>query len=296
MRHTRLSLSNASFRIIRMRFPRQDRLRALCVFLCAFVSESLARRERTEHKGTKKSTKVTKGAVCAVVSMFAFAAGSPALAQGSEVERLKACIAKIDTDAAAAYQDALTWMGKGNRPAARQCAALALIEMGQPAQGAARLEELANAADAGGLETRAIYLAQAGNAWIVAKNPEAAIVTLTNAIKLSPNDAALYKDRARASLMLKQWDDAGEDLNSALKLSPGDGEAFRLRALALLKLERYQDAFEDVELALKFAPGDIDAAVLRGDIREAMRKKGLNDPAGLDDTPDVRSPVVVGKQ
>jgi len=230
------------------------------------------------------------------VIALALAAASPAIAQDNEGKRLKACIEKIDTDASAAYQDALTWMGMGNRPAARQCAALALIEMGQPAQGAARLEELANAADAGSLEERALYLAQSGNAWLVAKNPEAAIVTLTNAIKLSPNDAALYKDRSRASLMLKEWDDAGEDLNTAVRLSPGDAEAFRLRALALLKLERYQDAWADVELALRFSPKDIDAVVLRGDIREAMRKKGLNDPAGLDDTPDVRSPVVVGKQ
>jgi tetratricopeptide (TPR) repeat protein len=232
----------------------------------------------------------------ALAIAIAIAAGAPAFAQDSEAQRLRDCIARIDTDAAAAFQDALTWMGKGNRPAARHCAALALIEMGQPAEGAARLEELANAADAGSLEARAIYLAQSGNAWLVAKNPEAAIVTLTNAIKLSPNDAALHKDRARASLMLKQWDDAGEDLNTAVKLSPGDGEAFRLRALALLKLERYQDAWDDVELARRFAPTDVDAVVLRGDIREAMRKKGLNDPAGLDDTPDVRSPVVVGNQ
>jgi tetratricopeptide (TPR) repeat protein len=228
------------------------------------------------------------------VLAIGLAAASPAMAQDNEAQRLRDCIARIDTDAAAAYQDALTWMGKGNRPASRHCAALALIAMGQPAQGAARLEELANAADAGTLEARAIYLAQSGNAWIVAKNPEAAIVTLTNAIKLSAGDAALYKDRARASLILKQWDDAGEDLNTAVKLSPGDGEAFRLRALALLKLERYQDAWEDVELALKYSPKDVDAVVLRGDIREAMRKKGMNDPAGLDDTPEVRSPVVVG--
>ena len=230
------------------------------------------------------------------VLAIGLAAASPAMAQDNEAQRLKDCIAKIDKDAAAAYQDALTWMGKGNRPASRHCAALALIEMGQPAQGAARLEELANAADAGTLEARTVYLAQSGNAWLLAKNPEAAIVTLTNAIKLAPNDAALHKDRARASLVLKQWDDAGEDLNMAVKLSPGDGEAFRLRALALLKLERYQDAWDDVELALRFSPKDVDVVVLRGDIREAMRKKGLNDPAGLDDGPEVRSPVVVGNK
>ena len=50
----------------------------------------------------------------------------------------------------------------------------------------------------------------------------------------------------------------------------------------------------DIEQALKLSPKDVDAAVLRGDIREAMRKKGLNDPAGLIDLPQDVSPRVVG--
>jgi tetratricopeptide (TPR) repeat protein len=218
-----------------------------------------------------------------------------AFAQENEAARLRACIEKIDKDAEGAYQDALTWMGKGNRPASRHCAALALIEMGQPAQGAARLEELANAPDGGSLEARAIYLAQSGNAWLLARNPEAAIVTLTNALKLRPNDGALHKDRARAHVMLKQWEDAGEDLNTALRLSPGDAEALRLRALVLLRSDRLQEAWEDIELALKLSPKDLDTVVLRGDIREAMRKKGMIDPVGSNE-PEVRSPVVVGNQ
>jgi tetratricopeptide (TPR) repeat protein len=227
------------------------------------------------------------------VLILAVAVAPAANAQESEAARLQACIDKIDTDAAGAYQDALTWMGKGNRPAARHRAALALIEMGQPAQGAARLEELANAPDGGTLEARAIYLTQSGNAWLLARNPEAAIVTLTNAIKLRPSDGAVRKDRARAHIMLKQWEDAGEDLNAALSLSPGDAEAMRLRALVLLKSDRLQEAWEDVEIALKLSPKDIDTIVLRGDIREAMHKKGMIDPVDVD-RPEQKSPVVVG--
>lgn len=215
-------------------------------------------------------------------------------AQQSEQARLQDCMEKIGQDAEAAYQDALTWLGSGNRPAARHCAALALIELGHEAEGAARLEELANAPDGGSLDARAVYLAQSGNAWLLAQNPEAAIVTLTNAMKLRPNDGDLRKDRARAHILLKQWDDAGEDLNAALQLSPGgDAEALRMRALVLLKTDRLEEAWEDIDTALKLSPKNVDIVVLRGDIREAMRVKGMRDPAGLG-APEVTSPVVVG--
>ena len=43
------------------------------------------------------------------------------------------CIEKIDVDAEAAYQDGLTWLSRGNQPAARQCTALALIAEPVPA-------------------------------------------------------------------------------------------------------------------------------------------------------------------
>ena len=72
-----------------------------------------------------------------------------------EATRLDACIARIDVDAEEAYEDALAWSFEGNRPGARQCVALALIALGQEAEGAARLEELANATDSGTMEQRA---------------------------------------------------------------------------------------------------------------------------------------------
>lgn len=227
-----------------------------------------------------------------VAALF-LAAAPAAFAQQSETARLRDCIDKIDKDAEGAYSDALTWLGQGSRPAARHCAALALIALGQEEEGAARLEELANAKDGGTLDARAVYLAQSGNAWLLAKRPEAAILTFTNAIKLKPQDAALRKDLARAHITLKHWEEAGEELNTALSLSPGDGEALRMRAMVLLNMDRLQEAWEDVELALKFAPKDVEAVVVRGDIREAMRNKGMRDPTGIDDAVDAR-PVIVG--
>ena len=216
-----------------------------------------------------------------LVLALLLAAAPSAFAQ-TEEERLEQCIAKIDVDADAAYQDGLTWLAKGNRPAARHCTALALIALGQAAEGAARLEELANAPDAGGLDERGIYLAQSGNAWLMAGMPDEAIVTLTNAMKLRPEDGELYKDRARALMLQKKWQEAGKDLDVAIELQAGNAEAFRMRGHALLKLDRLDDAWRDVETAMRLAPKDIDAIVLRGDVREAMRLAGKDDPVGLD--------------
>ena len=153
---------------------------------------------------------------------LALAASPAAFAQKSESERLQNCIDKIDRDAEEAYQDGLTWLARGNRPGARQCTAMALIALGQEAEGAARLEELANATDGGSLDQRGVYLAQAGNAWLLAKMPDAAVVTLTNALKLRPRDGELRKDRARAYIMIKKWQEAGKDLDNSIELSPGE--------------------------------------------------------------------------
>ncbi len=219
-------------------------------------------------------------------------AAAPSAFAQTEEQRLEQCIAQIDKDAEVAYQDGLSWLAKGNRPAARHCTALALIALGQEAEGAARLEELANAPDAGGLEERGVYLTQSGNAWLMAGLPDQAIVTLTNAMKLRPDDGELYKDRARAYVLQKKWDEAGKDLDSAIQLSAGNAEAFRLRGHVLLKLNRLDDAWKDVETAMRLAPKDIDVIVLRGDVREAMRVAGKDDPSGLDAVDAPRTRIV----
>jgi tetratricopeptide (TPR) repeat protein len=222
---------------------------------------------------------------------FALIVAPAAFAQ-SENQQLQQCIDKIDKDPEGAYQDGLTWLSRGNRPAARHCTALALIALGQEAEGAARLEELANAPDAGGIEARGIYLAQSGNAWLLASMPDEAIVTLTNAIKLRPDDGELRKDRARAYVKKKKWEDAGKDLDAAIELSAGDAEAYRMRGTALLKMNRLEDAWSDVEMAIKLAPKDTGILLLRGDIREAMRVNGIDDPAGLDKAEEPRTRIV----
>lgn len=191
-----------------------------------------------------------------------------------EAARLAHCLDLAQSDPETAYEDGLAWLAAGARPPARHCVAVALIELGHADEGAARLEDLANAPDAGGLEERVLYLSKAGNAWMAAGYPDAAVTTLDNALRLAPTSSDLRIDRATARLALGQWTEALGDLDQVVAALPGDPIARELRARAYLELARYSDALADVEIARSAAPENIDLLVLRGDIREARRLNG----------------------
>lgn len=194
--------------------------------------------------------------------------------QAEEAARLANCLELVETDPETAYEDGLAWLSAGGRPGARHCTAVALIALGHADEGAARLEELANAPDAGGLEERRTYLTKAGSAWLLAGAPEAAIVAIDNALKLAPGDPGLLTDRASASLAMEQWQTAVNDLDLVLADLPTNSEALELRARALKELGRYDAALADVNAARSGAPDNIELLVLRGDIREAARLSG----------------------
>lgn len=188
-----------------------------------------------------------------------------------EAQRLDACIAKLDDDPEGAYDDGLKWINEGGRPYARQCTALALVELGQAAEGAVRLEDLANAENGGSLSQRVIYLTQSGNAWLLAGAPEAALVTLNNAIKLSPNNPLLKADRAAAYMALGQWTAAARDLNIAKRSRPYDTSMLQMRAETRLNLDDLEGAKADIDAALAIDHTDIKTLLLRGRVIEALR-------------------------
>ena len=95
-----------------------------------------------------------------------------------------------------------------------------------------------------------------------------------------------------ARVALKQWAEAGDDLDSAIIQSAGDAESFRMRGHVRLKQGRLSEAWQDVEAAMKLAPRDVNVVVLRGDVREAMRREGMEDPAGLDQALEPRARIV----
>ena len=65
-----------------------------------------------------------------------------------------------------------------------------------------------------------------------------------------------------------------------------------MRGHVRLKQGRLGEAWQDVEAAMKLAPRDVNVVVLRGDVREAMRREGMEDPAGLDQALEPRARIV----
>ena len=194
----------------------------------------------------------------------------------AEQVRLEACLEKSESAPEEAYEDSLAWLSSGNRPKARYCNAVSLLALDRLEEGAARLEALATAPDAISAEDRTNYLVQAGNAWLSANYPDAAIVALTDALKLERDDAEIYKDRAAAYLATERWIEGVDDLNIALEKAPADAEALSLRARAHLASDNLRAAKADMEAALNYDPENIDLLVLRGDVREAIRLSELN--------------------
>ena len=192
----------------------------------------------------------------------------------AEQTRLNDCIALSETDAEAAFEESLRWLGEGGRPAARYCNAMALLGLGNYKEAAARLEELANAPDGGGLGDRAVYLAQAGNAWLVAGYTDAAIVAFDSALKIAPEDPQILADRAAAYLGSDQINEAIADLDKSLSITPNSVDALQMRARAYLVQDNLDAAEVDMNRALLLDRGNIDTLVLRGDIREAKRLAG----------------------
>ncbi len=212
------------------------------------------------------------------MSLIAFAAGTVLMMQSAgaelakaEAARLEACVAKIETDPENAYEDGLAWSYEGNRPGARQCTALALIALGNYETGAERLESLATSTDGGSMEQRAIYLSQAGQAWIMAGAPEVAVVSFSDALTMAPGTVDLLLDRASAYILTEEWDKALSDLDLALANSPGFGPAHQLRAEVYLNKKSYDLAMRDVESAMAADPKNIDTLLVRGRVREAIR-------------------------
>ncbi len=185
------------------------------------------------------------------------------------------CLAKVTRHPDDALEMAMNALQDGDEPSAAHCAAVALIGLKQYGEGARRLDALARKGSAGGAEMRAQLMDQAGNAWLLAGQPELATQSFTAALTLMPTEALYLIDRARASAMLKKWTAAETDLSAALVAEPGNSEALVLRASARRAQRNFPGAMGDATQALAVDPNYPEALVERGLLRAA-----LNDKAG----------------
>ncbi|MBF0394299.1 MAG: hypothetical protein HQL38_16605, partial [Alphaproteobacteria bacterium] len=148
-------------------------------------------------------------------------------------------------------------------PAARHCAATALVGMGEFQEAGGRLEALAQESRRAPA-IRAGMLAQAADSWMMMRWPERAHAALTAALKLLPNDPDLLLDRAVVLAEAKNYGPAKADLDAVLSRSPGRVEALALRASANRYLDFTAAARIDVDSALRLPPDYPEALVERG--------------------------------
>ena len=182
----------------------------------------------------------------------------------NDEQRYNLCLKRAHEDAASTYEQALAWHDAGGGPAAVHCSAVALVQLKEYAQAGYKLDALAREHDAGDADLRAQLLDEAGNAWILAGQPENAEASLTSAIELGDRGADVFGDRARARAMKKDWLGAESDLSDALSDDRSRPDLLVLRASARHALGKRKEARADLDEALAIAPKYAEALVERG--------------------------------
>ncbi|WP_421789311.1 hypothetical protein [Hyphobacterium sp.] len=206
-------------------------------------------------------------AACAITA-------SAANAQNRDTERYLACLEQIEGNAEMAYEDGLAWRYEGGGWPARHCVARALIALGEEEEGAFRLQALAEAPDGGPTAMKVLYLAEAGEAWMVAGYPDEARRAYSRGVELSPQSAPMWLGRARTAAQLGEWAAAEADAAQAISFEPQNAEGWRTRAEARLELGDLAAAERDMTQALNLAANDdeaVAALLIRGRINEARR-------------------------
>ena len=186
----------------------------------------------------------------------------------SDAAQYRACLGKTETNADAAYDDALVWRDRGGGVPAQHCAAVALVRLGKYAEAATRLAALAETP--GGRAMAPGLLGQAGNAWLLAEFPSNALSVLSAALSAGPQNLApaeeadLRIDRGRALAALERWGESESDLSKALSLDPERSPAYVFRATARRMQNKLDLALEDLQLALALDAKDTGALLERG--------------------------------
>lgn len=196
-------------------------------------------------------------------------------AAGAGSDRFSQCLALIEQDPGRAYEEGMAWAAEGHPLNAYRCAALALIAQNRVEEGARRLESLAVALHPTQTALRAELLSQAGNAWLLAREPAQARSAFTRAIVTLESDPSqlpdLLIDRARAYAMERDWRHAEEDLSRSLDLRPDVALALRLRAAARMHQSSFDLAEADALAATQLEPDVVDNFLVLGHVRESKR-------------------------
>lgn len=210
----------------------------------------------------------------ALPAVLTFGAAAQDGTPSFEQAQYEACLALIDRNPEAAYEEGLAWRAQGGSWPALHCIALAQFQLGQHGIAARRLESTAEGAVVATDATRAIILGQAGDAWIAAREYAFAERAFRRGRDFNAGDPGLALGVAEAAALQEKWSEAESAANAALQLDSSMVRAWRVRAQARFELGNLDGAADDLAEALGRDNEDIDALVLRGRLNEARRIGG----------------------
>lgn len=197
-------------------------------------------------------------------------------------ERYDSCLADTRRDPAAALKAAEDWREVGGGFPAEHCAAIALIGLQRYPEAAQRLEALAGQMMTEPAELRADALDQAGQAWLLANQPDRAKTAFDAALSFVPHKPDFLIDRSEALADGGHYWDAIDDLNRALQADPKNVDALVFRASAYRHVggtDALELANADANRALVLSPNSVPGLLERGNIR---RLRGDNVGAKTD--------------
>lgn len=178
-----------------------------------------------------------------------------------------ACMTLARTKPGDGFESALAWQSRGGGEAAEHCAAVALIEAGETAEGAKRMEALGTKLAGRQPALAAEILAQAGQAWLIAGDSKRAYAVQTAALKLAPKDVDLLVDRAVTLGQAKNYWEAIDDLNRAHDLAPNRADVLVYRGSAYRFVDSPELAIQDLDEAIQLNDRNAEAFLERGILR-----------------------------
>lgn len=203
------------------------------------------------------------------------AAAPPRFSEMSEAQAYQSCMALARAKPDEGFEAAIAWRDEGGGPPALHCTATALVGLGQLAEAAKRLEELAQTMTGYGAAERAAVLAQAGEVWLDQGDLSRAYAVLSAAIKLDDHNAAVWVHRGEALARAGKYWEAIDNFNAALDRNAASLDALIFRAAAYRLLGVADLAADDLSRALTLDPTNPDALTELG-----MLRQGRGDRAG----------------
>lgn len=200
-------------------------------------------------------------------------------ARSEQAQAYADCMAVARLSPSSGVEQARTWADQGGGDPARHCEGVALLSNGDYAKAGEVLEDLGRTmAESSDPALRANALAQAGQAWLLAGEPERAEAVQSAALDLSPEDVDLWIDRALTRFELGDYRKAIDDLNTAENRGGEQADILTYRASAFRHLDSLGMAEANLMRALELDADHPEALLELGNLnrlqedREAARQ------------------------